>query len=412
MKKPQLWITGIGAVAALAAVMFMLTLHLRADDAGLEVRSKMVVGHELRLIVETYRRYTPPLSHSSKTADAKGWFLIVDLNSPKPLPERTQVFGPLWDVPEQRSSLSFDAGAFFTQQDIDAANATPWCVLDAHGALLRFTLDPATKAMVRDEFLPAAKGGAWKRQGAVMKISDATRPMSEDRLVTPSGQFVLLYQNGKAELFDRFTGEAKADPWLTGSFAQARAIKDFGNVKYFLTDDLNHLVASPASMWNTGGKLVKTFDFGGTTYTRAEVGIAYSRPDPAPRIFRRNSSDNFLAQEPHAAFSIDKLLYLFMHDEKSLRLYTPDGQKKFLLNATGQPEWPTYPFVETQQLEQENQLVIYGSDDMEREVLSHEIILNIWSYKRGSMEHKVIALKELFESSLGQLRPKSAVQAK
>ncbi len=57
----------------------------------------------------------------------KGWLVTIDLAAEKPLAERSHVFGPLYDVPDPRSFVSFDAGANFTEGDASAAAATPTC---------------------------------------------------------------------------------------------------------------------------------------------------------------------------------------------------------------------------------------------------------------------------------------------
>src|SRR5262245_52458488 len=74
----------------------------RADFLDIELRDKRVVGNELRLMVETSRSFTPFLSHSSKTVDAKGYVIFIDMASDKPLKSRARVYGPLWDVPDAR----------------------------------------------------------------------------------------------------------------------------------------------------------------------------------------------------------------------------------------------------------------------------------------------------------------------
>lgn len=413
MKRPLIFAGTAVVLFGLIAAFIWLKRTFNGEHPGLEIRAKMVVGHELRLITETYRSYSPFYSHSTTTKDAKGWFIIVDLNSSKPLPERSQIFGPLWDVANPRSILSFNAGAYFTQADIDAANATPSCSFDALGTLIRYVRDSKREVVVRYDFLPSRQGGTWKRVSETKVAPGSLQQTSENILTTPSGQFILSYLGGQAKLVDRLAGADKPDEWLSNCFAQVHSIKNFENVRYFLTDDLNYLVVRPEAIWNTGrGPIISTFEFGGTTYNRADVGLAYSRPDPTPQIFQRAPNPSFLDQEPHGAFSINGRLYLFMHDTKSLRLYTPDGKTEFRLTATSQPDWPTYSFVETQHLAAENQLVLFGSDDLGREVGLHEVSVNIWNYKSGTMAHKVAPLNELFESSWGQLRPISSTLVK
>src|SRR4051794_25643903 len=103
------------------ATAILLGDSVLADEVGIEVRATRVVVNELRMVVETYRSVSPFYSHSAKTLDAKGYAVFVDLSSAKPLRERTRVYGPLWEVPNARSSLSFGAGADFTVEDRKAA---------------------------------------------------------------------------------------------------------------------------------------------------------------------------------------------------------------------------------------------------------------------------------------------------
>jgi hypothetical protein len=121
-----------------------------ADSVDLKIRSERLSGNEFRVIVETSRQWTPPLSHRSKTADAKGYLVIIDLDSQKPFAERAKLVGPIWEVPNTRSTISFQVGADFTEDDAKAAAATPTCVFDKDGKLLRLTRDEARKVVVRD----------------------------------------------------------------------------------------------------------------------------------------------------------------------------------------------------------------------------------------------------------------------
>ncbi len=95
------------------------------------LRSQVLAGKELRVILETSTTYRRFDSSSRKTASAKGWVITVDLSKEGPIAERSRVIGPLWDVANERSSLSFDAGAHFTKEDVAAARATPFIDLGA-----------------------------------------------------------------------------------------------------------------------------------------------------------------------------------------------------------------------------------------------------------------------------------------
>src|SRR4051794_3822497 len=131
-------------------VWAVATREANADSVGVELRAQCLVGNELRLVVETYRTWQPLFAHSSKTGDAKGYYIAIDLSAKQPLASRAHVVGPLWDVPNVRSSISFDAGAHYSQDDVNAALATPACIFDTDGTLLRFTRAPSRNTMTRD----------------------------------------------------------------------------------------------------------------------------------------------------------------------------------------------------------------------------------------------------------------------
>ena len=86
---------------------------------------RRIVGHELRLVIETSRLQPGPADSSSTTSDVKSYLLDVNLASAAPLAQRFRLYGPLSSSPASRSSISFDAGANFGKQDEEAARATP-----------------------------------------------------------------------------------------------------------------------------------------------------------------------------------------------------------------------------------------------------------------------------------------------
>ena len=402
---------------AVLSVGLLMSARAPADTAGIELRAKMVVGNELRLVVETYRSVMPFYAHSSKTLDAKGYVIFIDMASEKPLKERARVFGPLWDVPDSRSSISFMDGVHFTDKDRKAARVSPHCVFDTNGDLVRFIRDKRD-ILMRDVFVPDAKAGTWQHQGEVKSMTNSFPPGSEDRLVSFSRRFALYSAGAKAQLFDLFTGEQKEDAWLTRAFADARSIKDLNNVRFFLTDDLNHLVVSPMAIWNTGlgpeQRIIEDFELNGKTYKRSDVGLAYSRSDSAPTLFSRTMTEKgFLDEGPHGAFSIEGRLFLFMNDEKSLRLYTPDGKKEFRLTSDGKPVWPIYPFLQMQHDPARDKLFIFDTSVLEGK-MGLNLIVRVfeWNYKAGNIVRHDVPIGELFKESWGKLQPRSVIGVK
>jgi hypothetical protein len=438
MRKPIIivLVLAVMAIAGLAvsfiAVFAMKQVVGGLGHANLEVRAKIVVGNQLRMVVETYRSYRPIDASSLRTADAKGYLIIVDLAGENPLADRATVFGPLWDVPNPRSNLSFTAGANFTKQDVEAAKATPMCVFDENGALLRFIRDPSRQTLVRDAFIDDPNGGSWERQGDLkpmledflksrrkldvmnMRQADFDRlAASEDRVATPSKRFVLFYRDGTAALFDAFTGDAKDDPWLTTCFKHAHSIKDFTNLRTYLTNDLNHLVVCPEPTSGTAAMLL-TFKLDGKTYKRSEVGLAYIRPTLAPTIF--SNVQKRLFGRPHGAVSIDGELYLFMNEENELILYSPDGKKTCRVAATD-------PGFDLQHVPADDEIILF-QDEVAAFVNSviHEkgqkktfqpdnntLSVIRWKYRENTITRDDTRIIDLFEQSGGELRPRAVI---
>jgi hypothetical protein len=407
------------ALPLFAIIADFVFIVINTGTDSIEIRRRMIVGNELRLIVETSRRERSFMSHSSKTADAKGYFIRVDLSSSEPLAKRARVYGPLWDVPTSRSSLSFTAGPEFTKVDVEAHRATPMCVFDTDGTLLKFTTGRARKVLVREAFVAVPDGGSWQPQGEVRPADDHLEPMSHDRLLTASGRFILLYQKGEAKLFDLFTGEAKDDPWLTQCFAQARSNKDLKYARLVVTDDLNYLVIIPMKILNRGQPEIQTFQQNGKTYDCAEFGLAYSRPDPSPKVFSRTKEEQ-KRDAPDGAYSIDGDLYLYslIESARSLCLHTPDGKKDFRVqrdDAPGRFAWElSAPFADIQHVPEKDELIIpdHTSEIHAKDGIHATVCMIRWNYKKSTTTRQDTPIVELFKRSGGQLRPRSPIAVK
>jgi hypothetical protein len=384
-----------------------------AGRATYEVRDQAVAGSELKLVVETLRHYRPALSHSSKVADVKGWLVTIDLASDQPLVESARIFGPLWDLPDPRSWMSYGAGASFTDQDEAAAAGSPGFAFDADGTLLRFSRDGGSGANVRDAFVAGPAGGSWKRLGDVKPVDDRVEPMSEDRLLTRSGRWCLLRTGRSVQLYDLFTGERRDDPWLTGCFAHARSIRRFENVAYYLTEELDHLVVAPVAKWNTGGREpVTTFELDGKTYRRGEVGIAYSRPDPTPHLFprRQTAEPDPWPIGPDDAFSFDGELRLFSFDERVLRLCRPDGSGEVVLDV-GEALAKKFLFNDRAiHLPATQQLLIFHYGEVSPDT-DHRATVGVatWDLAANAITDREVRLADQFELRDGELRPKHAI---
>lgn len=413
-KRTIIAIVSIGFVIAVVAAF-----AVQNTDRGiphLEIRGHTVAGNELRLLVETSRSYYESLmSHSSTTADVKGYLITIDLHSTKPPTERSRVYGPLWEVPNPRSTISFTAGANFTKQDREAAAATPYCTFDVDGTLLSFIPDDSRKVLVRDAFVAAPSGGSWKRLGDVKEIGDDLLPMSEDRLETPSRRFRLIYRNGKAQLFNAFTGELKEDEWLTTCFAEARSIKDLNNVRAFLTEQLDYLVVVPMGGWNDGhGKTYETFDYDDKTHKRGEVGLVYQRAELKPVLYtRKYDAETFAEEMPRNTFSIDGRLYFFEQDELSIQLRTPDKSHEIRFDSKT-PDWRLPRGGDVLHLPEANELVFFDTNDVaDLDTLWNETVSVFrWNYRTNATSRVDSRILDLFNRRGGSLTPKSAIPVK
>jgi hypothetical protein len=400
-------------VAAVTIYACLLTgAQLLAAEANLDVRRHYLAGGELRLVVETSRSYLPLLSHSSKTTNAKGWFVTVNLDAPGPPGETARVLGPLWDVPDPRSCISFQTGANFTPEDAHAAAVTPWIVFDPAGELVRIgPAGGADRSMVRDHLDVTA--GTWKRDGPYVPIPDPFMwPGSEDQVDTFSHRYHLQRADGKATLYETFTGKAVDDPWLSAAFEHYRAIKDMQNVQAWLTEDLKYLVCSPASVWNDNRRMVETFELEGNTYRRDQWGFYYARSGEKPILFRKEQGEGIaLANGPSAAFSIGGELYLYYRRADPLRLVRLTGGGRAIEHKPPpEPAWGWTPPYQVQHDEPAGRIVFFGDD-----VFAHphgqplDVVVFIWDYRRSTITSHTIDMSGLFKRDGAHYRPRRAI---
>jgi hypothetical protein len=391
----------------LAVSLFVLSDTCRGE-AAMTVREKTVVGHELRLVVETSATAQPLWSHSSRTTDVKGYLILVDLASKLPMTQRSKVYGPLWDVPQPRSTISFTAGANFTREDADAALATPHCAFDEKGELVRFRTDIAHKKILFDRLDLAT--ASYKDSVAFAPIDDRTPPMSEDQVISPSGRYMLLYQDKVARLYDLYSGEEKADPWLTDRFSESRRIPNFQNVETLLTDDLDHLLVSPRAIWNEGAgiPLHETFTFGGKTLSRAEYFLCADRPEPSLGLVHRKVDEReFLREAPDSAFIIDHQLMMMHTTKDAIRLFRRDGTVVYHSEAKVAAGWHNGT-LGTRHLVSDGKLVFF-TVDLEHmnldQVMDRHVALTIWDYRRDIVTSEVVPVVDLFRRESGHYLP-------
>lgn len=384
----------------------------RLMSAHIAIRQQFLAGNELRLVVETSRSWVPRGERNRRTADAKGYLVRVDLGSSQPIANSATVVGPLWDVPNDRSDISFSSGETFDKKDTAARAATPDCRFDVDGTLLRFIPAAERGLLARDELALSPAGGTWKRQGDTRLIPSKLMPGSEDRIRTETGRYGVLREDGKTACFDLFTGEPIDDPWLSKRFAEARSIETLNNVRLFLTDDLNHLVVSPIESWNQAGRLHKWFKLDGVTYVRSEAGLAYSRPAEKPVVFERRLEDDefWLAQGPHGAISIAGQLFLLERNETMMRLYTPDLGKEIVTHEPPEEGWEYNRFMHFQHIAEAKELVLFATNEITATARPDETMRVLrWRYETNTLTHADARIVDLFALTNGQLKPKSIV---
>jgi hypothetical protein len=387
-----------------------------------QYRSQCLVDNELRILLETAIRYQPRTSASSKVSSAKGWLITVDLSKTGPIGERARVFGPLWDVPDERSSLNFDAGVKFTGRDAAASKATPFVDFDSRGTLVRIRPDPQNPAapMIRERLVMAAHP-VWQPDGTFLRLPPPGRPMNEDTLVTASGQYHLQLSGGKTFLHERLTGKQIPDPWLEEAFANLRGMKDFGNVKTWLTDDLKYLVSSPDPNWKD-----RTFEYNAKDYNRGEYGLVWQRPNPEAIIFKKPRTEtNTTRIAIEGALSIDGRLYFLYRDgttawidhtdQKAVATLMPFAEGSiYRIHAPREwhVEWGLLADRRpVQLLAKPNRLVFFckndfGSQHAPRRVPDEAMIVFEWNLRNGSLSVREAATGGLFDGQRAEYRPK------
>ena len=300
----------------------------------------------------------------------------------------------------------------FTSADERAARETPGFAFDREGTLLRFR--QLGNEWVRERLDLGATGPSWARVGTVRPIEDRTEPLSEDRVESGDGRHALIRQNRRAQLFDLFTGERIEDSWLTTAFEAARSIPQFENVRYFLTDDLNHLVANPVTVYNDGtpdGDGVRTFEWDGRTYRRAEAALVFSRPNPRAQVLARpNDPGRFRDEPPNEVFVDNGELLLFDSQPTWMRLFTVDGREVSRVDAAGQAVWSSGLIFERLHLPDTHEVAQrYQPEGTSVREATEQFVL--WNYRTGAVTGYTVPVASLFEADGARLRPRVSALA-
>ena len=396
---------GRPGAAALRGYFSQLSKELNVQVApggepSFQRRGQYLAGNELRVVMETSRQYRPPFSHGAKTADAKGWLITIDLSKQGELTGRSRVYGPLWDVPDPRSSISFEAGANFTKEDSDAAAAAPFVAFDSDGTLVRIRRD-AKGGMIREHLLTGNEAASWQYDSPYAPIASYLTWPSEDQVDTFSRKYHVQGPAGKVTVHEFLTAKRVGDVWLQAAFGQYQSIEHFKNVQLWLTEDLKFLVCSPAEIWNTGeGTTYDTFQLGGKTYKRSEYGLIWSRPTKEPAVFKKEEGRGIaLANGPGAAFSLDGHLYLFYDQPMHLRLVPVGGGPTYEATPPNDAAWRWVPAQQIQHVEKAHQMVFFADGFMADRLRRPDetIVVFVWDYRAGTITPFAVHTAELFQ---------------
>lgn len=387
----------------------LLVACASCGSAVMDVQEKTMVGNELRMIVETHRSVFPFWSHTSTNYDTKGYLIIVDLASNRPLPQRSRVYGPLWDVPDAQSEFVCTPGDDFTKNSVGPRRQLPYFEFDENGGLIRFRAD-LIHGQTRVDHLDL-KSTTYTDLTAYKPIDSQTQPGSDDRVDSNSGRYMLLYQNNAAHLYDLYTGREKQDAWLTNLFAESRRIPFFEKVRALLTDDLNHLVISPRELWNEGFGRPKhtTFDLGAKTFSRAEYFLCADRPEANLQAIKREAYQQaMIFPPPHEAFTIDGGLMLLERTNDTIRLYRRDGTTVYQINGSSTSGW-IGQIIGMSRRPSEGRLGFFTVDLNHHnwdQIMDREVVLHIWDYHRNTITRAVVPITDLFWNAGDQYLPR------
>jgi hypothetical protein len=378
------------------------------------------VGDELRIILETSNWHRRWDSSSPKTSSAKGWLITIDLSKQGPIAGRSRVIGPLWDVANERSSLSFDAGAHFTKQDVAAARATPFIDFEPDGTVVRIRANANGAGMIREHLVLDANP-VWKLDGPFLPLPPPGRPMNEDTVHTLSRRYRLQFSGGITSLHELMTGKQISDPWLETAFTVYRKQEELKHVRTWVTDDLKYLVSSPAPIWNDHDHQVihETFEVKGRKYRRGEYGLVWQRPNPEPVVFKKDRKETIGSLESiFQAFSIEGRLYFYYRETSpGGRLVPFAGGPSYQIKAPAdhRAEWDLVFPDRIQLLDKPSRLAFFGTNDLtspaaRNRVPDEAVVVFIWDLHQGTMSTHDAPTGELFSARSGEYVPKAATK--
>jgi hypothetical protein len=381
----------------------------------LEVKNHFLVGNELRLIVETTVRHDAILPDApSKTSDAKGWLISVELSSPGPLTERARVYGPLWDTPISHTGFG---GLVFTEDDRKAALSTPFVAFDHEGKVVRISHTTSNGPLPRSMLDTTPVPAIWKQLTPFSPRPERIEPRSEESLQTPSHRYELRRgTDGKVTLYETLTGTPISNPWLTRAFATYREMKDMRNVTAWITEDLQYLVCFPAWIWNRSFEhlpIVTEFEWAGKSYSRKEYAFMLHEPNSDPIIFQRPSiaGSKRLWGEPQSVFVADGDLYFQYGTETNVVLWPFSSGRRYELQTSSLKGWDRFAGSRFQHMPNDGKIAFFIDDaPTTHRHPSENILVFLWDYRKDTVTRYETHIRELFRNHFGEYKPRKSTK--
>ena len=297
-----------------------------------ELQTMRLVGDELHAVVETYVTFRSGRSNRAK--DFRGYLVVASVTG-----DAVRVYGPLWDVPDERSALSYEAGTLFTEQDRHAAAIHPRFAFDDKGRLVAWTIGKPESGRVLEL---AEDSGRWQPlpqpstrfggdgEGGMVLALDRMQALRKGRV---GWRLVRTADAGVTR--DRWLEQVARD-------LEKRAGVDLGDSELVLDASRKHVLVIPSRVWSRPDpadpkaepQRVESFRIGRKEYKRAEHGLYYRRPGKAPRPFTRQRWRSGLWQRTDHVLAIDGKAVMLVRDMEGLRLADFAGKTLHVLPAS------------------------------------------------------------------------------
>lgn len=285
--------------------------------AFLNIRDRVIVGNELRLVIDTgierdsfFETFCPlawwATGSRVRAIDHYGYLVTVVLPAQEALTAQVRIFGPLYkcgevkpwpyDVPIAFRTVSFKRIEFYTQKVVGRSqigNEHPVCEFDRRtGDLLKLVQKPAGGY----EWTMLMLTNASPRWVHVSDFSDTEWDDAVIIAFSADARYRLQIRNGKAALIDCLTGLACPDPWLDQIALDSAAIP--GGASRYLSSDLRCYGLSPHCIGSVTDRLFSEFMLGGKAYRRNEVYIVWQRDQNSYRIVQKPRATDSTNENP------------------------------------------------------------------------------------------------------------------